>query len=57
MSLVEGGRAADLLKEDLIALCHLEVIDLRVRGLVCGGAPCVRIIQASARKGTVLQDR
>ena len=38
---VEGGGAADLLKEDLLAPCRLEVIHLRVSGLMRGGAPRV----------------
>ena len=41
MPLIEGGGAADPLKEDLLAPRRLEVIHLRVSGLVRGGAPCV----------------
>ena len=41
MSLLQGRGAGDVFKEDLFASICLEVIHLRVGGLMGGGAPYV----------------
>ena len=41
MPLLQGRGAGDLFKEDLFTSICLEVIHLRVGGLMGGGAPCV----------------